>query len=143
MPVPSLPVKRYPDQMTHETEDRRQRVAAVLEQLEAGVRQRRAELAAQGAVGEQARLTLVELQRHEYLQDPLCVSPRPIVGPLLVLARKVLFKLFLKWYLHPVVQQQNRFNQLARSLLQELFEDQDRLGRELDRLARELDALRD
>lgn len=129
--------------MTHDLEDRRQRVADALDKLEAGVRQRRAELGAQGAVGERARLTLVELQRHEYLQDPVCVSPRPVIGPLVVLARKVFFKLFVKWYVHPIVQQQNRFNQMARQLLQELFEEQDRLGRELDRLAGELEAARD
>jgi hypothetical protein len=112
--------------------------AEVLARLRAGVRQRRAELATLPEEGEEHRLRLLELRASEYLQEPRPVSPRPLLGPLLVAARKAVFHLFLKWHLRPLVQQQNRFNQAAGDLLADLLEAQRHLRSELRRLAERL-----
>lgn len=118
------------------TPDQEARVAEVLQQLRAGVRQRQAELATVAAGTDEARLKIVELTSKEYIREPINVSPRPVIGPLLVFARKAVFHLFLKWYLRPVVEQQNDFNQTASRLVQDLVQSQEKLARQL----RELDA---
>ena len=112
------------------------RVAEVLQQLRAGVRQRQAELATVTAGTDEARLKIVELTSKEYIREPINVSPRPVIGPLLVFVRKAIFHLFMKWYLRPVVEQQNDFNQTASRLVQDLVQSQEKLARQL----RELDA---
>jgi hypothetical protein len=121
----------------------RERVAAALERVRAGVRQRQGELATGPGTHQQVRMRLLELKAHEFVQQPVAFSPRPVVGTLLVLTRKVLFKAFMKWYLHPVLQQQNRYNQVSSQLLQELAETNDQLRRRvaaLEERLRELDA---
>ncbi|HEX7181952.1 MAG TPA: hypothetical protein VF756_08930 [Thermoanaerobaculia bacterium] len=112
------------------------RVAEVLQQLRAGVRQRQAELATVTAGTDEARLKIVELTSKEYIREPINVSPRPVIGSLLVFVRKAIFHLFMKWYLRPVVEQQNDFNQTASRLVQDLVQSQEKLARQL----RELDA---
>jgi len=98
----------------------RQRVAATLERVQAGVRQRRAELATVGGGREDTRLRLAELKSLEWVEEPTPVSPRPGVGRLLVFVRKAFFHLFHKWYARPVLHQQNGFNRAAAELLAEL-----------------------
>lgn len=66
-----------------------------------------------------ARL-LIEVRQREFVHDPVAFSPRPGLGRLLVLLRKVVFKFLMRWYLHPVVQQQNSYNQAVSRLLGEL-----------------------
>lgn len=112
------------------------RVDEVLQQLRAGVRQRQAELATVGAGTDEARFKLVELTSKEYIQEPIPLSPRPVLGKWLVLARKAFFHLFLKWYMRPVLEQQNGFNQTAGRLIQDLIQRQEKLARQL----REMDA---
>jgi hypothetical protein len=51
-----------------------------------------------------------------------------------VWGRKVFFQLFLKWFERPVWEQQNRYNQAATELLQDLVERQERAERELAEL---------
>lgn len=109
-------------------------MAEALARVRAGVRQRQGELSTGIGSRDEVRMRLLELRAHEFLQQPPGFSPRPLVGPLLVLARKALFKLFLKWYLHPVMQQQNRFNQVASRLIQELVESNDQLRRRVAEL---------
>jgi hypothetical protein len=99
---------------------RRERVAATLERVQAGVRQRRAELATVGGGREDTRLRLAELKSLEWVEEPTPVSPRPGVGRLLVFVRKAFFHLFHKWYARPVLHQQNGFNRAAAELLAEL-----------------------
>jgi hypothetical protein len=70
------------------TELAEDRVAKVLAQVRSGVRQRQAEVAAAGTGSEEAQHQLPELKSREYVQEPLCVSPRPVVGRLLVRARR-------------------------------------------------------
>ena len=116
------------------------RVEAVLERVRAGVRQRQAELATLSG-GEEVKLRLLELKTLEYVEEPLAFSPRPVLGPLLVFARKAGFQAFLKWWAHPVRERQNRFNQVASGLLHELAGDQERLADALVRTVARLDVL--
>jgi len=117
------------------------RVAEVLERVRAGVRQRRAELATLGEQSEELRLRLAELKTREFVDEPAAVSPRPVIGPLLVFLKKAGFHLFVKWWTRPVLQQQNAYNHLASSLIQDLAGSIQDLQRRLDTLAGRLDAL--
>lgn len=116
-------------------------VARTLERLRAGVRQRRAERATLGEAGEGAELALVELKSREFVEEPVPVSPRPGIGRLLVFLRKVAFHLGFKWYVRPLREQQNAFNESAGRLIQDLSRRCQELGREVDRLHRRLAAL--
>jgi hypothetical protein len=119
----------------------RQRVAAVLERVRAGVRQRQAALAAIGERDEEVSLVLAELRAAELVREPQAVSPRPVVGRALVLLRKVGFHLFVKWWVRPVLQQQNTFNQAASRLLDDLAGERRRAAERAARLERRLDEL--
>jgi len=121
-----MPPDQPPDQPMDQP-----RVDEVLQQLRAGVRQRQAELATVGAGADEARFKLVELTAKEYIQEPIPLSPRPVVGKWLVFARKAFFHVFMKWYLRPVLEQQNAFNQSAGRLIQDLIQGQEKLARQL------------
>jgi hypothetical protein len=115
-------------------ESERARVAETFERLRSGVRQRQAELSTGVGSREEVRVRLVELKAHELLTQPPCYSHRRVFGPLLVFARKATFHLLMKWYLHPILQQQNRYNQIASRLLEELAEENAKLRRRVTRL---------
>lgn len=115
-------------------------VEQVMEQLRAGVRQRRAE-AATLPEGEATKSGLLALKAHEYVREPIPFSHRPRFGRLIVLARKAFFHLFLKWFTRPVVEQQNAFNQAASRLLEDLVEARERMLREVRRLEARVDEL--
>jgi hypothetical protein len=120
-------------------DERVDRVAQVLAQVRSGVRQRQAEVAAAGTGSEEAQHQLLELKSREYVQEPLCVSPRPVVGRLLVFSRKAVFHLFMKWFSRPVLEQQNLYNQTVARLLEDLLKTQEASERRL----RELEARQD
>jgi hypothetical protein len=137
-----------PQRSAPAADDAALRVERVLATLVAGARLRQAERAvlasadprpagAAGA-GRGAALDplLVELRQREFVHEPVAFSPRAGIGRLLVLARKAMFKLFMKWYLHPLLQQQNAFNQTASRALAELAAGQDRLRADLATLVR-------
>jgi len=115
------------------------RVAEILQQVRSGVRQRRAETATL-AGSEKTRGGLLELKTREYVREPVPLSHRPRLGRLIVLARKAFFKLFLKWFLRPVIEQQNAYNQAASRLIEELVEAQERTARELRQVSARLEA---
>jgi hypothetical protein len=121
------------------TADERE-VAAVLARVRAGVRQRQAELATL-AGGEEGKLRLLELKTLEYVEEPLAVSPRPVVGRALVFLRKASFHVFFKWWARPVLQRQNRFNQVASQLLHEQAGTQERLAEALGAAQRRIEEL--
>lgn len=128
--------------------EERERVAAALDRIRAGVKQRQAELAAVGEEGEEAKLALAELRAAEFVREPAAVSPRPVVGRALVFVRRAGFHLFAKWWARPVLQQQNAFNQAASRLLDELSRERRadaeraaRLARRVDELAARVEAL--
>ena len=115
-------------------------VAEMLERVRAGVRQRQAELATLSG-GEETKLRLMELETLEYVEEPLAVSPRPVVGGALVFLKKAAFHLLFKWYARPVLQRQNRFNQAASQLLHELAGNQARLAEALASALRQLEEI--
>src|SRR5690606_6442982 len=112
----------------------RDAAAAALAALEAGVRLRRGELAALGTGGEGLAARLAELRQREFVQEPRPVSPRPGIGRLLVLARKLFYHLGFKWHARAVWQQQNEFNQSAAGLIAELAERERETRRQVERL---------
>ena len=124
---------------TPSPEDRR--VAEVLQKVRSGVRQRQAESTTLAGGGEETRNGLLALKQREYVQEPAAFSHRPGLGKLIVLARKVFYKLFLKWYMRPLLEQQNGFNQAAARLIEDLVEAQERTARELRQLAGRVEAL--
>jgi hypothetical protein len=115
-------------------------VADVLQRLRSGVRQRQAEAATMAgglAAAESAGMAqaLLAVRSHEYVQEPVAFSHRPGLGRLVVFSRKGFFHLFLKWFVRPVLAQQNAFNQAVGRVLQELAEGQERSAREARLLA--------
>jgi hypothetical protein len=125
---------------SHPDSDRKPaRVAAVLQQVRAGIRQRQGELASIQDDCAQIQLRLDELRQAVVVQEPTCVSPRPVIGRLIVQVRSLGFHLFGKWYAHSLLQQQNEFNRLAADLMEDLAVEQQRLASRLRVLVRELE----
>ena len=106
------------------------RLAATMVGLRAAVRQRQGEAATVRGGADELHGLLLELQRHEFVQEPFPVSPRPLYGPLLVLVRKAFYHLFMKWHARAVLSQQNSFNQSASRLVSELALRQKRAAEE-------------
>jgi hypothetical protein len=102
------------------------RVGEVLQRLRAGVRQRQAEVATISG-SDQARHKLAELTAREYVQEPIAVSPRPVFGRWIVLARKVIYHVVLKWFTRPVMEQQNAFNTTVSRLVQDQVQSHEAL----------------
>lgn len=125
----------------HIDDERRRRAADTLERLRAGVKQRQAETATVDSDREDTRLRLVELQKLEYVREPTPVSPRPVVGRLLVFLRKAFFHLAHKWYARPVLHQQNGFNRAAGQLIADLAGRLEHSERRLAELARRVETL--
>lgn len=71
----------------------------------------------------------------------MAVSPRPVIGRALVFVRKALFHVVFKWYMRPVLEQQNAFNQTASRLVQDLVQSQERLARQIREMEARLTAL--
>src|SRR3954454_3275815 len=117
------------------------RVAEVLQKIRSGVRQRRAESTTMAGEGEETRNGLLALKQREYVQEPVVFSHRPRLGRVIVLARKAVYKLFLKWFTRPVLEQQNGYNQAAARLIEDLVEAQERTARELRQLSDRIEAL--
>jgi hypothetical protein len=117
------------------------RVAEVLQKVRSGVRQRRAESATLSAGGMETRNGLLMLKSREYVQEPVVFSHRPRWGKLIVFVRKAFFHVFLKWYLRPLLEQQNGFNQAASRLIEDLVEAHDLTLRELALVSARLEAL--
>jgi hypothetical protein len=117
------------------------RVAEVLQKVRSGVRQRRAEAATLAAGAEETRSGLLALKNKEYVREPLPFSHRARLGRVIVFSRKAVFHLFLKWFIRPVLEQQNGFNQAASRLIEDMVESQERMARELRELSGRLEAL--
>ena len=119
----------------------RERVAETLDRLRSSVRQRQAELTTATGRSDEMRLRLAELQAGEFVQEPVPVSPRPVVGPLLVFVRKAVFHLFMKWYLRPVLLQVNQFHGSVGAVVRDLVEANRLLGEENRKLQARLHEL--
>ena len=114
------------------------RLAATIGGLRAAVRQRQGESATIPTGADELHGLLLELQRHEFVQEPQPVSPRPFYGRILVFVRKSFYHLFVKWHARAVLQQQNSFNQSASRLLTELALRQKRATEESAQLEQRL-----
>lgn len=114
------------------------RIGVAMNELRAGVRRQRAATAALEAARQQLPPGGGGLSVIAELREPVCTSGIPVFGRLLVLARRVMLKLFMGWYLRPVLQQQSRFNLALAQHLGALVDAQRALRRDLEALEEEL-----
>ncbi len=112
----------------------------LVERLRTGVRQARAARTIQGDPGTSAGLA--ELYRYQTLVERSPRSHRRILGPLVVAARTLVRKLFLGWYIDPIIQQQSLYNLAATRAIQGLAEENEKLRRDHAALESELERLR-
>jgi hypothetical protein len=113
-------------------------VAAILSDLRDQIRERRARLTVDDATDPHAHaLNLAELRRSvESVNDTWFVSAHlPITWETRILGRlnaytKRLVRLLLRWYINPIVEQQNRFNSAVARTTVEMLAYQERMTRE-------------
>ena len=111
-------------------------VASVLSELRQQVRERRARLALRDPDNPHAR-NLAELRRSvDAVNDLWFVSAHlpitwqvRVVGRLLAYAKRAV-RLLLRWYINPIVEQQNRFNSATARAITEIDAYQERMTRE-------------
>lgn len=116
--------------------DRKTDVAAILAELREQIRERRARLTV-GDASDPHALNLAELRRSvESVNDtwftsahlPITWETR-IVGRLGAYTKRVV-RVLLRWYINPIVEQQNRFNSAVARTTVEMFAYQERMARE-------------
>ena len=105
------------------------------------VRQRQAELTTVSGQSDEMRLRLAELQASEFVQEPVPVSPRPVIGPIMVWGRKAFFHLFMKWYARPTLMQVNQFHGSVGAVVRDMVEANRLLGDENRKLQARVQAL--
>lgn len=82
-----------------------------------------------------ATSALERAQRHAAISAHWgLASSIPVAGPLIVLAQRAL-RIALRWYVNPIVEQQNAFNDATVAALFELEMENQRLGRRLRELS--------
>jgi hypothetical protein len=119
------------------------RVAEVLQQIRAGIRQRQAELAAlrgqaQSAEETQTYQRFHELQSLAYVRAQPFASETPVIGRLIVLVRELWCNVATRWYIHPILRQQNDFNQALVDLFREMYETQNDTRQRLEQVEQRL-----
>ena len=125
-----------PDHTVDNTGEPTPDVSAVMSELREQVRERRARLTMSDPDDPHA-LNLAELRRSaDAVNDTWFVSAHlPITWDLRVAGRmgaytKRLVRLLLRWYINPIVEQQNRFNSATARAITEVTAYQERLTRE-------------
>lgn len=111
----------------------RKRVASQVERIRANVLRRHGYDAtsslptdvSESAVDEAARLSVVNAHWG-------IASDIPLVGPALVYVRRVM-RLSLRWYINPIIEQQNAYNEAVVRALHELRAENDDLRARLER----------
>lgn len=110
--------------------------AAILAELRAHIRERRSQLTASDPDDPHA-LSLAELRRTvEAVNDTWYTSAHlPITWNLRIIGRlgayaKRLTRILLRWYINPIVEQQNRFNSAAARAITVMTSYQERMTRE-------------
>ncbi len=96
------------------------RVAAVLAQVRAEVRQRHAVAATGTATAQFLRVMLEGAVATSMLVPPTPVSHRRWLGRPIVAAKRFVYRFFMRWYLAPLIEQQNAFNRSVAAALREL-----------------------
>ena len=116
--------------------DQKPDVAAILAELREEIRERRARLSV-GDTGNAHALNLAELRRSvEAVNDTWFVSAHlPITWERRIFGRlnaylKRLVRLLLRWYINPIVEQQNRFNSVVARTTVEMLAYHERMTRE-------------
>lgn len=132
-----------------DTEGGARRVTEVLQQIRAGVRQRQAEQAAnlsaqqlsQGQNDQWSPIDerIADLQARAVVAERPFVSHMPLLGPLITFVRRTWNSVSTKWFVLPMVQQQNEFNQLVVHTLHQSLTTQAQLGRRLNGVNARLD----
>ena len=122
-------------------------VASILADLREQVRERRARLSVDDPTDPHA-LNLAELRRNaDAVNDTWYVSAHlPITWDLRIVGRlgaytKRLVRLLLRWYINPIIEQQNRFNSAAARAVTEMNAYQERMTREWQLLEERVAAL--
>jgi septin family protein len=82
--------------------------------------------------GEQLMQLLSELQAKAHIRERPFVSDKPIIGRLIVFVREKWNSVAAKWYVRPMMHQQNTFNQAVVQVTQELLEAIRAMHDELD-----------
>lgn len=100
------------------------RVADALARIRTGVRQRRAWSATRSDDSVNGPLALAQVQAAQRIEQLIPTSHRGVLGIPIVFAKKVVYRLFMQWYLRSLVQQQNAFNRSVTIALQDLYERQ-------------------
>lgn len=124
-------------------------VEQVLQQIRAGVRQRQAERAANRSARQQTKerdkqweqidQRITELQARARIQERPFVSHAPVVGRLITFIRSTWNNVATRWFVLPMVHQQNAFNQTVVQTFRELIHTQDQLSARLDEIKDHLD----
>jgi len=111
-------------------------VATLLSELREQIRQRRARMTV-GDTSDRHALNLAELRRSvETVNDTWFVSAHlPITWETRIVGRlnaytKRLVRILLRWYINPIVEQQNRFNSAVARTTVEMLAYQERMTRE-------------
>jgi O-antigen chain-terminating methyltransferase len=122
-------------------------VSVILAELREQVRERRERLVVNDPGGPHA-LNLAELRRSaDAVNDTWFVSAHlPITWDLRVVGRlgaytKRLVRLLLRWYINPIVEQQNRFNAATARAIVEINAYQERMTREWQALEERIERL--
>ncbi len=107
-------------------------VAEVMEQIRAGIRQRQAELATLGGrrlggEGERLRQRLSDLRTMGHVRERPFVSTKPVIGRLIVFVREMWNSVAAKWYVRPMLSQQNIFNQTIAEMIIDLHQRLDEM----------------
>ena len=105
-----------------------ERVAATLARIRTGVRQRQAWMATAAGDGGNGPVALLQVQKTQQIEQPIATSHRGLAGTPIVFAKKVVYRLFMKWYMRSILQQQNDFNRAVSVALQDLYERQQMLA---------------
>ena len=95
-------------------------VAEVLAQVRAGVRQRHAVQAIGTETAQSLRAKLEGVLATPLLVPPTPVSHRGWLGRPIVAAKRFVYRVFMRWYLAPLIEQQSAFNRSVAAALREL-----------------------
>lgn len=133
-----------PDEVIAPDNSEEIQVAEVMQQIQIGVRQRQAELAAWGdrariQGGEQFEQRLRELQDKAHIKERPFVSHLPIIGRFVAFFRETWNSVATKWYVRPMLHQQNIFNQTVTQVIREYLETQSDTNSQLRGQLDELD----
>ena len=89
--------------------------------------------------GEQLMRLLPVLADKASIREQPFVSDKPIYGRFIVFVREMWNSVAAKWYVRPMLRQQNLYNQAVAEMISRMLEEQIHLTRELDGWQKEID----